>query len=633
VSGTLTDDRLSTGIYPKTSIVNSSLLDLRPGSLITANVGQYISQSLTGANALVTGNVINSGSVPVTVISSNGFNTSFGNLSLGGVELVKASFISGTWSNVGIIPAAVVTTPTVVVDRTAPELFTGDQIQYVQQDGASSVWRRGSVTNETTVRLTGNTRINGTPGQYLTQAISGANATISNISPTTGTISIGGNTLIGSMLLRGIVVRANIGDVITQVSSSGNATVRSNTTFSDNIALTFNSGQFTIGTTSGNLRINGNEFDASPIGIVSGPNPQIIRANIGDVITQTVSGATATVIENQPGGQSVLATLNSGTFTLGQGNLSLNGGNLLVYPTAVSTVTDITATYNTAFPFKFTTTTAASFANISGTNTQAIFSSVISVGITPGALSTQGVIGFDEGRYDQGTLSLPQGLFIDPDSGWITGVLPNQTVNKTTYDFNVLVYKRDYVGYAVDQQYTLTILGDLTNTIDWLTPSNLGTIQNGDVSDLFVRAISSKGKNLFYSLTPGAYLNLPQGLKLLSNGIISGRVSFEISSLDQGQTPIDSGTTTFDNTYKFSITAYDYDRIISATREFYVTVLQRNIIPYENLYLKALLSPEQKSQFLSIVDDREIFPYNLIIATKIHTTDCHLILNHYSCQD
>jgi hypothetical protein len=288
-----------------------------------------------------------------------------------------------------------------------------------------------------------------------------------------------------------------------------------------------------------------------------------------------------------------------------------------MYPTALSTQADVEVQYTNSNVFKLNTlpfTTAVCYIN--GVNTYAIPTKVISVGVDLGAASVQGSVGYDEGKFDQGVLALPQGLSIDTKSGWLTGYLPTQTINEINYEFDITVYKRDYPGYAVSKQFELRVLGDINNTINWVTPAYLGSIENGAISAFSVFAESSKGKNLYYDYAVDSLLRLPQGLVLLNNGTISGRVSFEVFCLDSSQTIIDSGTTTFDNTYKFSITASDFDQTISATREFIIKVIQRNITPYENLYLKALLSREQRSQLQDILQDKTIFPLDCVYRNE-----------------
>jgi hypothetical protein len=117
------------------------------------------------------------------------------------------------------------------------------------------------------------------------------------------------------------------------------------------------------------------------------------------------------------------------------------------------------------------------------------------------------------------------------------------------------------------QPYTFAL--SLTNTVDgdvrWLTDSDLGAIDNGEVSTLQVKAVNDGGRELLYRLKSGSDSSLPQALELQPTGNISGRVSFNGFSLDLGTTTFDQSfennrnfllDTTFDSIYRFTVNAY-----------------------------------------------------------------------------
>lgn len=107
--------------------------------------------------------------------------------------------------------------------------------------------------------------------------------------------------------------------------------------------------------------------------------------------------------------------------------------------------------------------------------------------------------------------------------------------------------------------YTLTISGAIDAEVTWITPSNLGVLDNGDVSLLKVEAINRGGRQLLYRLKDGAFNELPQGLQLLPSGEISGRVSFDTFSIDLGSTTFDQNNTTWDSSFTFTVNAYAED--------------------------------------------------------------------------
>lgn len=619
VSGSLTSGNLTEGVFPKISTVFSATeIVLYSGNLITANVGDYITQTISNANAQVTSAVTNSDRVVVDIISTGTFLARTGNLYLNGTQLVKPLFntSSSSWANLSVTPDLVSSGATTILDDTAPNLVEGDVIQFEEYvSGINSYnWWKGTVNNYTKIRVEGNVQLTAAAGSFFTQPSSNANAIVSNISSTTGTLELSGSLVLGTVTIAGGVMSANVGDILTQSSSGANVTITQNIADAISTFVSYNEGSSPLAL-GGWLTLRGVNIGVYPTGVtISSTQALSVTANIGDIITQSTSGANVTVIKAQPSGTKLEVTLNNAnTFVLGSGNITVAGRNVRLYPTAVTVTTDLNLKYTNSNVFEFNPTLSANTScYVNGVNSYAIPTEVLSVGLNKEILSSQGDIGFDEANYDQGSLSLPTGLEIDTYSGWITGYLPGQAEVRAEYDFNVLVYKKDYPGYIVSKQFQLTVLGDINNTITWLTPSYLGTIENGTVSDLYIRALSSKGKKLVYEYAENSHIRLPQGLVLMNNGMLSGRVSFELFVVDSGETTIDSGTTTFDNTYKFSVTVRDYASSVIDTKEFTLRVLQRVIKPYENLYLKALLSLDQRQQFQEIIRDKTIFPLEKI---------------------
>jgi hypothetical protein len=536
-----------------------------------------------------------------------------------------------------------------VDDTNQPALEPGDDIQVLvtSTDPISQqqtlAWYDAQVTNYTTIQLAGNIKVLGNIGDYISQSISGANATIANISTTEGTLTLGGGILVGTISIAGALITANIGDFITQLGSTANATVTINSTQATMVDVRFTSGIFNT-LSPGNLRINGANIASYPVSTSASVQYVNFTANVGDYITQPSTGANATVTVPHSGFNANTVNpfdfrirLDSGNFTTGSGNLQINGTNVNAYPQNIACTTNITAIYTTAEVFELNVTDSTGLANIAGTSTSSYVGDILAVGVSvAGAPNTQGTIGFDESRFDQGTLAMPGTLTIDIDSGWITGYLPGQIPNVADYEFVVQVYKRDYANYVTSKIFTITVLGDLYNEVNWLTPSYLGTIQNGSVSDLYVEALSTVNKSIFYQLTPsvqsnyltytrgipGPYQNIPQGLTVKPSGLISGRVSFQLFSLDSGDTTFDQNVltgyadTTFDQTFEFSVLAETFDQTASATRVFTIQVRERNTAPYENLYLKALLTPYQRIEFRNILQDQSVFPSELIYRSN-----------------
>jgi hypothetical protein len=277
---------------------------------------------------------------------------------------------------------------------------------------------------------------------------------------------------------------------------------------------------------------------------------------------------------------------------------------------------------------------------------------------------------FDSVGFENVDYSVPD-LVIDPVTGWLSGVMPAQVEDVKTYTFQVECFKRDYsIVRSEPVTFKLTILGDTGNIITWVTPANLGEIVNGEISSLRIAAASTRNKVLNYRIqegspnppnilpsdevityTPNNASKLPQGLKLLPNGLIVGRSTFEYFSLDGGTTTLDSSTTSYDRTFTFTVTAsdgeyyfyadsktgntvivYHFDELpekivsenlflaanptVISSKTFTVKVRNVNKAPYENLYLRAFLPKTKMDDFNALMSNPDIFPAELIYRAE-----------------
>lgn len=186
-----------------------------------------------------------------------------------------------------------------------------------------------------------------------------------------------------------------------------------------------------------------------------------------------------------------------------------------------------------------------------------------------------------------------------------TSTLSNSSYSYTvglktlTYNFAVNVYETADPLFTTGPKYfSVTVKGDIPDTVNWITDSNLGTVNNGDVSTLVVAATTPSGLTLTYHLVEGSYGALPIGLKLLSDGTISGRISFELNSAEQS--------------YTFTIAAYDENLFAYGEKTFTVTVIRRNDAPYKNLYLQVLPDRTQRDLYSSIINNTTVFPDDYI---------------------
>jgi len=216
--------------------------------------------------------------------------------------------------------------------------------------------------------------------------------------------------------------------------------------------------------------------------------------------------------------------------------------------------------------------------------------------------------------------SLPPGLTLDINSGWLYGYIPDLGITENTFNFTVRVRQaNDPTVISPPYAYTLYVNGSINSDITWLTPSDLGTIFNGATSTFYVEAVSVAGLDLYYRLLSGSDSNLPQGLKLLTSGHIVGKVSFNTFALDGGTTTFDvtpvSGVvkpTTFDMKHTFTVNVYSLDGVISANKTFSITVIREFNEPYDNLYVQAMPPLVDRAVIAAFLEDEDVFQPDLI---------------------
>lgn len=208
---------------------------------------------------------------------------------------------------------------------------------------------------------------------------------------------------------------------------------------------------------------------------------------------------------------------------------------------------------------------------------------------------------------------IPPGLTLDTESGWLYGYLPNLGLTEQTFDFQVAAYSiPEPTLISATYKFSLTVTGPISTNVTWLTPSNLGYIDNGSTSILYVAAKTTANLPLQYRIASGSDSRLPQGLKLLSSGNIVGRVSFNTFALDDGNTVFDNDTTTFDFTCTFTVNAYSVNGFVSVNKTFTVEVVRKYDKPYENLYIQCMPPISDRQIIQNLVQNSNIFTPQLI---------------------
>ena len=153
--------------------------------------------------------------------------------------------------------------------------------------------------------------------------------------------------------------------------------------------------------------------------------------------------------------------------------------------------------------------------------------------------------GFDSTNFDQDEQQLATGLSLNELSGWLSGSAPAQVEPTRVYKFKITPYNIDRPGIFGDTvQYELTVLGEEFNEVTWLTGVDLGVINEGQPCTVQVEAESTLGNDIEYSFEFDSLKELPQGLKLTTDGYLVGRPTFRRFSVDAETSIISVADTT-----------------------------------------------------------------------------------------
>jgi len=157
----------------------------------------------------------------------------------------------------------------------------------------------------------------------------------------------------------------------------------------------------------------------------------------------------------------------------------------------------------------------------------------------------------------------------------------------------------EYLNIDLTATYFL-VLTSFKDHVTWTTEKTLGSLINGRASELAVEASTLSGKTLEYQIKPNYYSRLPLGTKLLSNGLLSGRVSFRCSQDDPINIPNDQ--------YEFIARAQTANGFSFAEKFFTVSVNRINLEPSNNIKIRAFPTKLERIKFDQLVNDENYFP-------------------------
>ena len=226
----------------------------------------------------------------------------------------------------------------------------------------------------------------------------------------------------------------------------------------------------------------------------------------------------------------------------------------------------------------------------------------------------------------------PPGLSLN-SAGELYGVIAYQPAYSTSYRFTVRLIKTDVANTANkvinDQIFILTVKGNVDSSIQFISPTNLGSIFPGQVSELAIMAQNINTTNAVeYELVQGT---LPEGLTLNIDGTISGRINYRSqhvitndgteSTTSTELLILDGNSTTIDKDYRFIIRAYDAYKLSAVEKEFYITIVSDLNADFTRIYVKPFLKVsrdltidpiDKRAMYRSFVSDPSIFDPTVI---------------------
>jgi hypothetical protein len=205
----------------------------------------------------------------------------------------------------------------------------------------------------------------------------------------------------------------------------------------------------------------------------------------------------------------------------------------------------------------------------------------------------------------------PKNFSLNTSTGVLYATLPYQPAYSEVYNFTVRIVKEDIETSATsyrDKTFTLTIRGDVVNTIEFVSDENIGTIVPGRQSELEVIAKhTTENLTIQYKLLDG---RLPSGLSLSVDGTIQGKVDYD--SQTYFDFTLDNKKTTIDSRYYFTVEANDVYQKGSTIKDFFITVEETDKTKYTKIYVTPFLGLESRSVFNNFITDSYIFDRSLL---------------------
>lgn len=227
-----------------------------------------------------------------------------------------------------------------------------------------------------------------------------------------------------------------------------------------------------------------------------------------------------------------------------------------------------------------------------------------------------------------GTLSeLPLGTSFDANNAEVFGQIPYQPAITTTYNFTISATRISDKGELASsfRKFTAQVIGEIDSIINWVTDSDLGTINANFISLLKVEATTTvENSVLLYKVVGG---RLPPGLSLNLDGEIVGKVNqygvtgtstLGLTTFDYqtSVTTFDNSTSSFDRVYRFIVEVRDVLNYSATTKTFNITIDTPNELIFSNIRTRPYLVSTQRNSWQDFINNTSVFTPNSIYRSN-----------------
>ena len=207
----------------------------------------------------------------------------------------------------------------------------------------------------------------------------------------------------------------------------------------------------------------------------------------------------------------------------------------------------------------------------------------------------------------------PPGFNLNETTGDLYGQIPYIPAYSEDYKFTIRMIKTDpKTGdqSKSDRVFQLRLQGSINTDLEWITNPTVGTLAQGYQSELAIKAQHENFPELDvqYKLVDG---ELPNGLEFKNDGTIVGKIPYggttEIDYYQPSEFTLDSGETTFDRAYTFTVEATNAYRLATIDREFTILIGENSSTPFSSVYVRPFMNRSKRRSYRDFINNRDIF--------------------------